>query len=74
MSNALFSDLSEVSSQEISGGADLNSKNPSTVYGVPGTNYGQRKKSNPLVADADGNPSVVYLTLSGPTNYGLAKP
>lgn len=73
MINALFSDLSEASSQEISGGIDLNSKNPSIVYGVPGTNYGQLKKFNPLAAAADGNPSIVYLTLDGRSNYGQAK-
>lgn len=74
MINALFSDLSEDSAEKICGG--VTTRNPSTVYAVNpqnSFNYGQFKKENSVLAEIDGNPSVVYLTTEGLTNYGQAK-
>ena len=60
-------DLSDSQAEIISGGVN----NPSSLYGLGSTNYGQFKKSNPALAAIDGNPSVAYYP--GATNYGQFK-
>jgi hypothetical protein len=60
-------EISDSRSQLISGGAN----NPSSLYGLGTTSYGQFKKSNPNLAAVDVNPSVAYYPAA--TNYGQCK-
>ena len=69
MTESVFLDIPDDCQQKILGGI----KNPSEVYSLGTTNYGQFKKERPAAAAFNGNPSVVYVTESGLTNYGQAK-